>query len=147
MSLQQIGEQAVVSKIRAKYCSSSPENADTAGMYQFVPKNNQLYKVKRGNLERKLDFGTCCSRKFCSKSKTMFVWEAHLSTVKASKNCLTSLLYLEHTADQLLQGAKIGRWGNLERFLFGHIATVILHDNHGNTSIELLLDVRLFICL
>ena len=102
------------------------------------------HKVKQGNLERKLDFGTCCLRKFCSKSKTMFVWE---STVNDSKSCLTSLLYLERTADQLLQGAKIGRWGNLERFLFGHVATVILHENHGNTSIELLLDVRLFICL
>ena len=46
---------------------------------------NYRVKVKRGNLERKLDFGTCCSRKFCSKSETMFVWEAHLSTVKLVK--------------------------------------------------------------
>ena len=46
-------------------------------------------KVKQGNLERKLDFGTCCSRKFRSKSEIMFVWEAYLSTVKASKSCLT----------------------------------------------------------
>ena len=66
-----------------------------------------LYKVKRGNLERKLDFGTCCSEMICSKSKTMFVWEAHLSTVKASKGCLTSLLYLECTADQLLRVQKL----------------------------------------
>ena len=65
------------------------------------------YKVKLGNLERKLDFGTCCSRKFCSKSKTMFVWEAHLSTVKASKSCLTLLLYLGRTADQLLRVPKL----------------------------------------
>ena len=65
------------------------------------------YKVKRGNLERKLDFGTCCSGMICSKSKTMFVWEAHLSTVKASKSCLTSLLYLECTADQLLRVQKL----------------------------------------
>ena len=65
------------------------------------------YKVKLGNLERKLDFGTCCSRKFCSKSKTMFVWEAHLSTVKASKSCLTLLLYLGRTADQLLRVQKL----------------------------------------
>ena len=56
-------------------------------------------KVKRGNLERKLDFGTCCSRKFRSKSEIMFVWEAHLSIVKTSKSCLTSLLYLGRTAD------------------------------------------------
>ena len=28
----------------------------------------------------------------------------------------------------------------------GHEATFTLHRNHGNTSIELLLDVRLFIC-
>ena len=56
-------------------------------------------KVKRGNLERKLDFGTCCSKKFRSKSEIMFVWEAHLFTVKASKSCLTSLLYLGRTAD------------------------------------------------
>ena len=64
-------------------------------------------KVKRGNLERKLDFGTCCSGMICSKSKTMFVWEAHLSTVKASKSCLTSLLYLRRTADQLLRVQKL----------------------------------------
>ena len=56
-------------------------------------------KVKQGNLERKLDFGTCCLTKFCSKSKTMFVCKVHLSTVKASKSCLTLLLYLECTAD------------------------------------------------
>ena len=77
----------------------------------------------------------------------MFVWEAHLSTVKAGKSSLTSLLYLGRTADQLLWVHKIGSWGNLECFLFGHIATIILHENPGNTSIELLLDVRLFICL
>ena len=77
----------------------------------------------------------------------MFMWEAHLSTVKASKSCLTSLLYLRRTADHILRVQKIGRWGNLERFLFGHVATVILHENHGNTSIELLLDVRQFIYL
>ena len=65
------------------------------------------YKVKRGNLERKLDFGTCCSGMICSKSKTIFVWEAHLSTVKASKSCLTSLLHLECTADQLLRVQKL----------------------------------------
>ena len=59
------------------------------------------------NLEWKLDFGTCCSRKICSKSETMFVWEAHLSAVKASKSCLTSLLYLGRTADQLLQVQKL----------------------------------------
>ena len=64
-------------------------------------------KVKQGNLEWKLDFGTCCSIKFCSKSKTMFVWEAHLSTVKAGKSCLTLLLYLERTADQLLRVQKL----------------------------------------
>ena len=64
-------------------------------------------KVKRGNLEWKLDFGTCCSIKFCSKSKTMFVWEAHLSTAKAGKSCLTLLLYLERTADQLLRVQKL----------------------------------------
>ena len=62
-----------------------------------------LSKVKRGNLERKLDFGTCCSWKFRSKSKIMFVWETHLSTVKASKSCLTSLLYLGRTADKVLR--------------------------------------------
>ena len=56
-------------------------------------------KVKWGNLERKLDFGTCCSRKFCSKSEIMFVWEAHSSKVKANRSCLTLLLYLWHTAD------------------------------------------------
>ena len=56
-------------------------------------------KVKQGNLERKLDFGICCSRKFHSKSEMMFVWEAHLSTIKASKSCLTLLLYLGCTAD------------------------------------------------
>ena len=50
-----------------------------------------------------LDFGTCCSRKFCSKSEIMFVWEAHLSTVKASQSCLTLLLYLGCTADYLLR--------------------------------------------
>ena len=65
------------------------------------------YKVKRGNLERKLGFGTCCSGMICSKSKTMFVWEAHLSTVKANKSCLTLLLYLECTADQLLRVQKL----------------------------------------
>ena len=57
-----------------------------------------------GNLERKLDFGTCCSRKFRSKSEIMFVFvEAHLSTVKASQSCLTLLLYLGCTADYLLR--------------------------------------------
>ena len=74
----------------------------------------------------------------------MFVWEAHLSTVKASKSYLTLPLYLERS---IAVGAKIGRWGNLEHFLFEHIASIILHTNYGNTSIELLLDVRLFICL
>ena len=74
----------------------------------------------------------------------MFVWEVHLSTVKASKSCLTLPLYLEHS---IAVGAKIDGWGNLEHFLFGHIASVILHKNYGNTSIELLLDVRLFIYL
>ena len=64
-------------------------------------------KVKRGNLEWKLDFGTCCSRRFCSKSKTMFVWETHLSTVKVSRSCLTSVLHLECTADYLLQVQKL----------------------------------------
>ena len=66
-------------------------------------------KVKWGNLERKLDFGICCSGKICLKSKTMFVWEAraHLSTVKASKSCLTSLLHLGCTADQLLRVQKL----------------------------------------
>ena len=33
----------------------------------------------------------------------MFVWEAHLSTVKASQSCLTLLLYLGCTADYLLR--------------------------------------------
>ena len=66
-----------------------------------------LIKVQQGNLERNLDFGTCCSRKFHSKSKTVFVWEAHLSTVKASKSCLTLLLYLGCTADQLLRVQKL----------------------------------------
>ena len=69
-----------------------------------------ISKVKRGNLERKLDFGTCCSRKICSKSETMFVWEAHLSTVKAGKSCLTLLLYLRRTADQLLRVQKLVGW-------------------------------------
>ena len=69
----------------------------------------------------------------------MFVWEAHLSTVKVNKSCLTLLLHLECPADW---GAKIGGWGNLERFLFGHVATVLLHRYHG---VELLLDIRLFI--
>ena len=68
---------------------------------------NYTSKVKRGNLERKLDFGTCCSGMICSKSKAMFVWEAHLSTVKASKGYLTSLLHLECTADQLLRVQKL----------------------------------------
>ena len=64
-------------------------------------------KVKWGNLERKFDFDTCCSGKICSKSKTMFVWEAHLSTVKAGKSCLTLLLYLGCTADQSLRVHKL----------------------------------------
>ena len=63
----------------------------------------KFYKVKQGNLEEKLDFGTCCSWKFRSKSEIMFVWEAHLSTVKASQICLTLLLYLGRTADYLLR--------------------------------------------
>ena len=54
-----------------------------------------------------MDFGTCCSRKFCLKSKTVFVRKAHLSTVKASKSYLTVLLYLEHTADELLRVQKL----------------------------------------
>ena len=54
-------------------------------------------KVKRGNLEQNLDFGTCCPGKFCSKSKMVFVWEAHRSTAKASKSWLTLLLYLGRT--------------------------------------------------
>ena len=33
----------------------------------------------------------------------MFVLQVHLSTVNASKNCLSLLLYLGCTADQLLQ--------------------------------------------
>ena len=37
----------------------------------------------------------------------MFVWEAHLSTVKAGKSCLTSLLYLGCAADQLLWVQKL----------------------------------------
>ena len=71
--------------------------------YEYDSVFSLLIKVKRGNLERKLDFGTCCSWKFRSKSKIMFVWEAHLSTVKASKSCLTSLLYLGRTADKVLR--------------------------------------------
>ena len=52
------------------------------------------------------------------------------------------------SADQLLRVEKlVGGVLNLERFLFEHVATVILYRNDGNTSIELLLDVRLFICL
>ena len=35
-ALQQMGEQAIASKIRAEYCSSSTESADTAGMWPFV---------------------------------------------------------------------------------------------------------------
>ena len=35
-AVQQMGEQAVASKIRAEYCSSSTESADTAGMCPFV---------------------------------------------------------------------------------------------------------------
>ena len=35
-ALQQMGEQAVASKIRAKYCSSSTDSADIAGMRPFV---------------------------------------------------------------------------------------------------------------
>ena len=58
-------------------------------------------------MEWKLDFGTCCSRKFCLKFKTVFVWKAYLSTVKASKSCLTLLLYLQHTADELLPVQKL----------------------------------------
>ena len=65
--------------------------------------------------------------------------EPRLSTVKAG------LLYLGCTADLLLGVQKLvgGEFGTLP----GHVATVIVHRNHGNTSIELLLEVRLFISL
>ena len=39
----------------------------------FSRLHSNIRKVKRGNLERKLDFDTCCSGKICSKSKTIFV--------------------------------------------------------------------------
>ena len=35
-AVQLMGKREVASKIRTKYCSSSTESADTAGMYQFV---------------------------------------------------------------------------------------------------------------
>ena len=35
-ALQQMGEQAVASKIQAKYCSSSTATTDTAGTYMFI---------------------------------------------------------------------------------------------------------------
>ena len=131
----------------AKFCGKQLRSLFWHNLFLWMGVYN-CCKVKRGNLERKSDFCICCLRKFCSKSEIMFVWEAHLSTVKASKSCLTLLFYLGRTADQLLRVQKLkGAWSNLERFLFGHVATVILHENYGNTSIELLLDVRLFICL
>ena len=65
--------------------------------------------------------------------------EPRLSTVKAG------LLYLGCTADLLLGVQKLVG-GELET-LPGHVATVIMHRNHGNTSIQLLLEVRLFISL
>ena len=77
----------------------------------------------------------------------MLVWEAHLSTVKASKKLLDFAFVSWVHSRSIAAGAKIGGWGNLERFLFGNVATVILHRNYGNTSIEFLLDVRVFICL
>ena len=64
------------------------------------------------------------------------MWEAHLSAVL--KSCLISFCILA-------QKISTCRWGNLECFLFGHVATLILRRNHGNVSIELLLDA--FICL
>ena len=45
-ALHLMGKHEVALKIRAKYCSSSIESADTAGMYQFVcskMRTNQLY--------------------------------------------------------------------------------------------------------
>jgi len=47
-ALQLMGKHEVALKIRAKYCSSSIESADTAGMYQFVcskMRTNQLYTI------------------------------------------------------------------------------------------------------
>ena len=72
-------------------------------MFDFYPGLPHMLIKFWGNLEQKLDFGTCCSRKFRSKSEIMFLWEAHLSTVKASQSCLTLLLYLGRTADYLLR--------------------------------------------
>ena len=47
-AVQLMGKHEVALKIRAKYCSSSTESADTAGMYQFVcskMRTNQLYTI------------------------------------------------------------------------------------------------------
>ena len=43
-AVQQMGEQAVASKIRAECCSSSTESADTAGMYPFVCSKPTWYR-------------------------------------------------------------------------------------------------------
>ena len=79
--------------------------------------NNML-----GNLEWKLDFNWLLllmhAKKFCSKSKTVFVWEAHLSTVKASISSLTSLLCRLWHTDNCCR-CKIGRWENLENSCLG----------------------------
>ena len=44
-ALQQMGEQAVASKIRAKYCSSSSATTDTPGMYVFVCLELRVYTM------------------------------------------------------------------------------------------------------
>jgi len=61
-----------------------------------------------------------------SPKLAMFVWEVHLCTVKVAWLCCA-----RWKSRLFAAGAKIGRWGNLERFLFGHIAAVILHRNYG----------------
>ena len=105
-------------------------------------REKRLINVKIGKLEPNLDLGTCCSRKLHWKSNTMFVQEAHLSTVKSSKiNCLT---LLGHSSGSNVASAKVGGWDNLEHYLFENVVTIPLHRNHGNTSNKLLLDPRLF---
>ena len=59
----------------------------------------------------------------CWNSKTMFMWEAHLSKVKVSKSCY---------------GCKhwwVGKLGTLSLWTSNNC-----YKSHGNTSIELLLD-------
>jgi len=74
----------------------------------------------------------------------MFVWEAHLSTVKDNRSCLTLLLHLECPADLIRVQKLVGGVTWNASCLGTKQLFYCMHRNHG---VEFLLGVRLFICL